>query len=67
MIPPKGEMNGECNISRCSNQNATWYNFGSRAYYCKSCAFRLNADPFNKQDAMRMFGHDLCIEGYEPI
>jgi hypothetical protein len=23
----------------------------------------LNADPFNKRDAMRLFSHELCTEG----
>jgi len=59
----KGELNGSCNITSCQKPNsATWYNHGTRKYYCKSCAMRLNNDEFNKRDAMRMFGHDLCTE-----
>jgi len=57
----KGELNKECNITSCQKPNsATWYNHSTRKYYCKSCAMRLNNDPFNKADAERMYGHDLC-------
>lgn len=59
----KGELNGTCNMSSCkTGDKATWYNHGSRAYYCKSCATRLNTDPLNARDAERLFGHDLCTE-----
>jgi hypothetical protein len=60
----KGDFNGVCNLTRCtSGAKATWYNHGSRKYYCKGCAMMLNADPFNKRDAMRLFSHELCTEG----
>lgn len=60
----KGQFEGICNMSSCkSNLPATWYNHGSYAYYCQKCAKRLNSDPFNYRDAMRMFGHDLCTKG----
>ena len=59
----KGELNGKCNITSCQKPNsATWYNHSTRKYYCPSCARRLNTDEFNKRDAVRMFGHDLCTE-----
>ena len=59
----KGELNGKCNITRCQKPNsATWYNHSTRKHYCTSCANRLNNDEFNKRDAMRMFGHDLCTK-----
>ena len=60
----KGTFNGVCNMSSCKTGNpATWYNHGSYAYYCKSCAMRLNADPYNARDAQRSFGHALCTPG----
>ena len=60
----KGQFNGTCNLTACTTrQPATWYNHGSRAYYCPSCAKRLSEDPFNRVDAMRLFGHSLCTEG----
>jgi len=60
----KGEYLGLCNLSSCTSQlPATWYNHGSYAYYCRPCAMRLNADPYNKRDAQRLFGHELCTEG----
>jgi len=59
----KGNFNEECNITSCQKPNsATWYNYSTRKYYCQSCAIRLNTDEFNKRDAIRMFGHDLCLQ-----
>jgi hypothetical protein len=59
----KGVLNGKCNITSCQKPNsATWFNHSTRKHYCPSCARRLNNDEFNKRDAMRMFGHDLCTE-----
>jgi len=59
----KGKINGICNMSSCqTGDKATWYNHGSYAYYCKSCAKRLNSDPYNQRDAYRLFGHDLCTD-----
>lgn len=59
----KGEYNGSCNRSDCLKSGATWYNHSTRKYYCASCANWLNTDKFNKQDAMELYGHDLCTEG----
>lgn len=39
----KGEKNGRCNITACgSRRHVVWYNRGTRAYYCKACAFAIN-------------------------
>ncbi len=59
-----GLYNGTCNLSSCTSESpATWYNHGTYAYYCKGCAKRLSVDEFNKRDAERLYGHDLCTEG----
>ena len=59
----KVEFTGKCNITRCtSTQEATWYNHSTRKYYCDSCASRLNSDRFNRRDAQRIYGHDLCTK-----
>ena len=59
----KGLYLGLCNLSSCKTEKpATYHNYGNSKYYCKECAERLNSDEYNKRDAMRMFGHDLCIE-----
>jgi len=59
----KGEYLGLCNLSSCTTEKpATYYNYGTSKYYCKACAERLNNDEYNQRDAMRMFGHALCIE-----
>lgn len=57
----KGEHNGICNKTDCTTGNkANFYNHSTRKYYCKSCAMKLNADPYNARDAQRLFGHELC-------
>lgn len=63
-----GQYLGTCNMSSCETDNvADWYNHGSQVYYCKGCAKRLNYDEFNKRDAARLLGHDLCTEGEHVI
>ncbi len=57
----KGDYLEACNITACdTHKPAVYYNHSTRKYYCKSCAMRLNTDPYNHRDAMRMFGHTLC-------
>lgn len=63
MPKDKGKYVGSCNRSACLRPGANWYNHGSYAYYCARCAHELNEDPFNKREAMQLFGHDLCTEG----
>lgn len=59
----KGEYLGTCNLSSCTTGlPADWYNHGSYSHYCESCACRLNADEYNKRDALRLFGHELCTK-----
>ncbi|UCV26761.1 hypothetical protein [Ferribacterium limneticum] len=59
----KGEFGGSCNRSACLAPGANWYNHSTRKYYCRACAEWLNTDKFNKQDALDLWGHDLCTEG----
>lgn len=59
----KGQFGGSCNRSHCLRPGATWWNHGSYAYYCASCAYELNEDSFNKREAMQMYGHKLCTNG----
>lgn len=58
--PDKGLYGGSCNITSCQQPGAYWFHHSNRVYYCQSCARMLNRDPFNKADAMRLYGHDLC-------
>lgn len=48
----KGRVfNGECNRSACKDRRATWFNRGTRSYYCADCARlgnRCNSDIFKK-------------------
>jgi len=60
----KGSYKEECNLTSCQKpDSATWYNHSTRKYYCKSCAMRLNSDPYNYRDAQKLFGHNLLTEG----
>ena len=63
----KGQYGEECNITACQKPNsAFWYNHLNHQYYCQSCANRLNNDEFNKRDAQRLLGHEMCTyEGRE--
>lgn len=57
----KGEFMGSCNITACDSiEPATWYNKSTEKYYCQSCAYRLNYDPYNHRDSMRLYGSLLC-------
>lgn len=59
----KGEYDAECNRTACVSKNAKWFNHSTRKYYCRSCAEKINL--YNRQDAYRLFGHDLCTFGKE--
>lgn len=55
----KGEHGSTCNRSACQTElPAYFYNHSTRKYYCSTCADLINEA--NKDDAMRIFGHDLC-------
>lgn len=41
----KGKKAGSCNVTRCQRPGAVWYNRGTYAYYCGSCARRINEIP----------------------
>lgn len=57
----KGEYGQECNITACQKPNsAYWYNHFNQKYYCEDCASRLNNDEYNKRDAQRLLGHQMC-------
>lgn len=40
----KGTYLGNCNLTACQRPGATWWNFGSRSWYCRSCALMLNRE-----------------------
>ena len=56
----KGDKGGSCNREACQRPGAYWYNHGTQRYYCDTCAHWLNTDTFNRRDAARLYGHDLC-------
>jgi hypothetical protein len=41
-LPGKGHKHGECERTACTNPDARWYNPHTNAYYCQSCALKLN-------------------------
>lgn len=54
----KGQLGGSCNRQACQAPGATWWNAGTRAYYCAACAHEINrANP----DATTLYGHQLCL------
>lgn len=59
--PAKGEFDGICNRTICSNKPACNFNHSTRKYYCFSCALAINKA--NAADAQRLYGHDLCTPG----
>jgi hypothetical protein len=38
----KGQLNGTCNRTACSNRPATWWSSVERAHYCQPCALKIN-------------------------
>lgn len=66
-IIEKGELGGECNRTVCKNSGARWFNHSTEKHYCSQCADNLNNDEYNKRDAMRLYGHDLCTFVFQTI
>lgn len=55
----KGKKGGHCNLTACQKPGAYYYNHGSMAYYCESCAHMLNR--VNTRDSFVIaLGHPLC-------
>ena len=63
----KGDLGGECYRNACKNSNARWFNHSTQMHYCSQCADNLNNDEYNKRDAMRLYGHDLCTFVFQSI
>ena len=57
---PKGDFLGECNRTACSASPATYFNYSTRKFYCDCCALLINQA--NHADAIRAYGHELCLE-----
>jgi len=38
----KGQFNRHCNRTDCQQPPATWWNKGTRKYYCERCARKIN-------------------------
>jgi len=53
-----------CSRKACDNVGADYYNYATKGYYCEPCAKRINVE--NKEDAQRLYGHDLCVRVTEP-
>jgi len=57
--PDKGKKGGSCNRRACQAPGATWYNWGTRAYYCADCARLINEA---NADMVGVLGQILCKE-----
>lgn len=57
----KGRWNQLCNVTRCLQPGAVYYNRGSYAFYCSACARELNHA--NRRDAEELLGEGqkLCV------
>lgn len=59
----KGGYKGQCNRTACYNEKGVvWYHNDTKKYYCKRCADVLNNDPYNKADALRIYGGALLVK-----
>lgn len=65
MRTTKGVFKKMCYRASCDNDNATYFNYATRKYYCRTCAELINK--YNRSDAIRIFGSDLCVEHDKPI
>lgn len=61
----KGDFDQKCNRTSCNSENARYYNFSTRKYYCAECARIINF--YNDFDAIKLYGHSLCIKQDKPI
>ncbi len=55
----KGAWLGLCNRSACLAPGANWWNSGTRAYYCETCADSIDRDPRTR----RLDNPRICSEG----
>ena len=42
VAPRRGDFGGLCAYTACANGGADWYNRGTYAYSCETCARRIN-------------------------
>lgn len=61
----KGLKNGSCNRSACQQPGATWYNSGSRAYYCTKCAGMINDAHMGRTMFEQSMRTPLCVDEAE--
>ena len=60
--PKKGEKGGECNHSTCIKSDSHWYNYLTKAYYCRECVVKSAYDEQVKvitkqmQDLIQLYG-----------
>lgn len=58
--PDKGHHNGSCNRAACQKPGANWFNHSTRAYYCESCAEKINYWAEHDDHFSIKNGHKLC-------
>lgn len=53
--PFKGQVfDGECNVTRCTNHGAQYWNHGTFGLYCIACARGINFHPLEPQICVRV-------------
>lgn len=58
----KGKYGGNCNRTACQQPGAVWWNSSTRAFYCQSCARKIN------EFSVKADGYALCspsVDGQE--
>ncbi len=61
----KGEHYDVCNRTACDSKPAKYYNYSTKKYYCGPCASAINN--FNREDALKLYGHELCVDIHQLI
>ena len=64
-ISQRGAFKKECNVTTCTvkGDRVIFFNQSTQKYYCDICAKRINEDPYNAKESMKLFGtKDVCIK-----
>lgn len=51
-LEKKGKKGLDCNTITCQQPDAIYYNSGTKAYYCKTCAIKINDFLINRNESI---------------
>ncbi len=60
--PDKGMRLGSCNVTACQRSGAFWYNRVTCAWYCTSCAHKINYQPLPDGEFLCVLDKDALSE-----